>query len=508
MLDETIIEKLTERIVGRIENTNAYILEEIGKTIKHIGGLTPSKARQLVQILKYGGSYKKIAQKIAEITGINIKEIYEMFEEIAKQDYIFAKQFYDYRNVDYIPYEQNLPLQNMVRSIANDTVKNYLNISNTLGFARTDKRGNPIFTELSKMYQDIIDESVLAVQQGKDTFQNQMYKTIKELGNSGIKTIDYKSGYKRRVDSAVRMNIKDGIRNVSNKIQEELGKEFRADGIEITVHINPADDHEDVQGKQFSKEEFEKFQEGLTATDYEGKTYTPVIHNKNRRPISAMNCYHRFFSIVLGISKPIYSKEQLKEIEKNNQLGFEFEGKHYSMYEGTQIQRKLETEIRKTKEMQILARASGNEQLILESQTKIRQLTNKYNSLSKESGLLTKVERLKVDKYKRVNTSRFHLKDVVRAPDTILQNMVNYGKMNEIIPKGTTLENVRVIAGYGTNKKIKTIDKLMRDFPDLSPIWQKKVGTINSKYNSYEIHFYENSGKQYYLKLKSKKEKK
>jgi hypothetical protein len=53
MLDDRIINVLVERLVNRIEQGNTYILEEIGKSIKQIGTLTPSKAQQLAQILKY-----------------------------------------------------------------------------------------------------------------------------------------------------------------------------------------------------------------------------------------------------------------------------------------------------------------------------------------------------------------------------------------------------------------------------------------------------------------------
>lgn len=400
MLDERIIEKLTERIIVRIESANEYILKEIGSTIKEIGTLTPSKAYQLSQILKYGGNYKKITDKLAKITNLNIKEIEQIFEEIAKENYLFVKQFYEYRNVKYIPYEQNIALQNTVKALSRFTIQNYINISETLGFARKDRFGRVIFTDLSRVYQQTIDEAVLAINQGKDTFNNQMYKTIKELGNSGIKIIDYASGYKRRLDSAVRMNIKDGLRTLSNQLQEDFGKEFGADGVEISVHINPADDHSDVQGRQFSLEQFDNFQNGLTATDYNGKIYTPIKNNKKRRPISKMNCYHYVFSIVLGVSKPIYSDKELKKMEQDNQQGFEFEGKHYSNYEGTQLQRKIETEIRKTKDLQIIAKASGNEELESESKRKIRYLTIKYNALSKKSDLSTKVDRLRVDNKK------------------------------------------------------------------------------------------------------------
>ena len=57
MLNEKIIEQLVERLVERIEKANTYILEKIGKDIKKISTLTPSRAQEVVQILKYGRNY-------------------------------------------------------------------------------------------------------------------------------------------------------------------------------------------------------------------------------------------------------------------------------------------------------------------------------------------------------------------------------------------------------------------------------------------------------------------
>ena len=125
VLDDSIIDKLVERVVNRVENENTYILEQIGRTIKRIGTLSPSKAQQLAQIFKYGGNYDKIVNKLAQITNLNVQDIYEIFEEVAKENYIFAKQFYDYRGIKYIPYEKNIALQNQVRAIAKITADTY-----------------------------------------------------------------------------------------------------------------------------------------------------------------------------------------------------------------------------------------------------------------------------------------------------------------------------------------------------------------------------------------------
>lgn len=405
MIDERLIDLLVERLVDRIEEGNSYTLRKIGESIKEIGALSPSKAQQLSQILKYGGNYDKIVEKLAQITEMNVKDIYEIFEEVAKSDYAFAKQFYDYRGVKYIPYEENIALQQQVKALARITAGEYANFSNTLAFTKR-VNGRVVYTDLARTYQDTIDKAVLSIAQGKSTFQEQMYSTIKELGSSGIKRVDYASGRSVRLDSTVRQHLKGALRNLHNETQAVFGEEFGSDGVEISVHMNPAPDHEEVQGRQFSKEEFNKFQSDQDAVDYTGKLFTKEHEGHDRRSISEYNCYHYTFDIVLGVSKPEYSDEELQEIINNNNKGFELDGEHYTNYEGTQMQRKLETEIRKQKDIQIIAKASGNKELVQESQSKITQLTRKYKQLSDISGLPTKMQRMRVSGYKRTNANK------------------------------------------------------------------------------------------------------
>lgn len=397
MLDDRIVDVLVERIVNRIEQGNTFILEEIGKTIKKVGTLTATSAFQLQQILKYGGNYDKIVKKIADITALNVADIYEIFEELAKHDYLFAKQFYDFRNIKYVPYDENIALKRQVKSLAQMTARQYVNFSNTLAFTEIVD-GKTVYTDLSKMYQKVIDEAVLNVAQGKTTFDSQMKKVIKNLGKSGVRTVEYGSGYSQRLDSAVRMNLKGALRNLHNEIQAEIGKEFGADGVEISVHINPAPDHAEVQGRQFSKREFEKFQNDQDCVDYTGRVFESEHDGKDRRSISEYNCYHYTFDIVLGASKPQYSDEELRKIIDDNEKGFEFDGEHYTNYQGTQLQRQLETAIRKQKDILTIAEASGNDELVQESRANIRQMTKKYKQLSDVSGLPTKMQRLRVVK--------------------------------------------------------------------------------------------------------------
>jgi hypothetical protein len=404
MLSEEIIDKVVERLVNRIEEGNTYVLKKIGESIKKVGTLTATSSQQLYQLIRYGGDYDKIVNKLAEITELNVKDIYKIFDEVAKTENVYFEKFYKYRNKKFIPYEYNTALQNQVRAIASLTANNYLNISKTMAFARRTPNGI-IYTDLSKTYQDVLDKAILSVSQGKSTFQSEMYSTIKELASNGIKTIDYASGRSMRLDSAVKMNIKAGLRDMRYETQKIYGEEFGYDGWEVSVHEAPAPDHEEVQGRQFSIEEYDKLQSTGVAKDYKGKIID-LYKGDNFRPIREYNCYHYEFPIILGVSEPEYSEKELKKIVKRNNEKIEFDGKEYTKYECTQLQRKLELEIRKQKDTQIMAKASGNMELVGEAQQKITQLTHKYKELSDVSGLPTKMQRLRVSGYKRTKIKK------------------------------------------------------------------------------------------------------
>ena len=400
-MKQEITEQLADRLVERIEETNAYIYKKIGNVIKTISTLKPSDAYQLSQILKYGGSYEEIARELAKASGKNVQEIYRIFDEVAKNNKQFAKDFYEFRGVQYVPYSQDIALQQQVKSLATLTANTYINIANTkgIGFLFKDLNGQMTFKNIQQSYYEIIDRGILSISQGKETFDTEMRKIMKQLGHNGV--VLYDNGRTRRLDSSLRMNLLDGIRLLNQETTKRFGQEYDADGIEISVHSNPAPDHADIQGRQFRIEEYEKLENGQWAKDVNGIEY----NGAEKRHIGEYNCYHDIFNIVIGVSKPEYTEEQLKKIQEDNEKGFMYEGKHYTMYEGTQLQRRIELEIRKQKDTQILARAGGKdfEDLAIESEKKIRQLTSKYNELCKTSGLLPKKQRMSVSGYRRMS---------------------------------------------------------------------------------------------------------
>lgn len=457
-ITEKQIDALIERLTKKVEEANTLFLEKIGASINKVGKLSPTKAHQLVQILKYGGNYDDIIKEIKRITGKGIRELDTIFDEYAKQDQAFYKGFYEYKNIGFTEYANNMALKNQTTALRN-MVKNELynyTRDNVLGYSFKDLKGNVIFKGIRETYNDLLDRALMNVGQGKETFDNAMRDILRDIGGSGLKTIDYDSGRSVRLDSVVKMHLKSRLRELHNENQKIIAQEIGADGIEISVHENPAPDHEDAQGRQFTIREFDKLQSIGIATDTKGKIID--MHRNDEtidfRPISEMNCYHYIFTIVLGVNEPEYSDEQLEDIKKRNQEGFYYKGKHYTNYQGTQMQRKLETAIREQKDIAILGKASGDSKLVLEANNRIKTLKSRYNTINELSGLKGK------PKHMRVATNRISAEipkePVIETPKVELKSS-KYEKTSKIFnhsKQWLDLENEDNIKIYNATDKL------------------------------------------------------
>lgn len=394
MNDEKRLDAVLERFYQRFNKYNTKVLKMLGEAIKQFDGLTPSEAHKLAQELRYSTEIDQLLNELSMLSGKSMQEIDELLEKVAKENVGFAEAYYQVKGKEFIPYDDNLQLKRYVETIKMETGETFKNLSKTtnIGFTFKDKNDKTIFKPMKKVYRDLIDEAVYNVTSGVTDYQSAMRNTIKQLADSGIKVHEasntYKSGHNRRIDSSVRQNVLEGIRRVNIGVQERVGEELGADGVEVSHHMDCAPDHYEIDGQQFTKKEFERINSNLD------------------RPVGQYNCRHFVFSIILGVNRPNYTKKQLARDREQNEKGFDYEGKHYTNYEGSQLMRKIETGIRKNKDLQITARASGNDELISKAQKNISVLMSKYNEISRVSGLDTYKNRLYVSQYHRVNVKK------------------------------------------------------------------------------------------------------
>lgn len=400
MISDNTIDKLVQQVVNRQEAINIYVLDKIANRLREIGQLSPVDIKRMKILVTMGTDIQQMNEYLAEMARLQVRDIKTIIKTVALDNYLDAKPLYDYRHKSFIPFERNMDLQRVTNAVAEQTANTYENLSNSqaTGFLVRDEN-NPqklVFKSIDNTYRDAVDKAIQAVQSGAVDTETAIRDVVKQLLNSGVRRLYWDSGYTQRLDTAVRRNIQDGVRQINQKIQDEIGRQIGADGKELSAHINSAPDHEPFQGHQFTNAEYEKLQSNQAFKDIDGQSFAAV-----QRIIGDWNCRHFAYSIIIGKSKPRYSKEQLQTFIENNQIGYTDEnGRHMTMYECTQMQRKLETKIRYAKEEQMIMKELGDNVSRRLARNKVESYIREYKLFSMRCGLPTKMYRTTVPGYK------------------------------------------------------------------------------------------------------------
>lgn len=405
LLNDDALNNLVQPIVTRQEAVNNYVLETIAKRVNEIGRLLPSDIKRYEKALQAGLDIRKMNEQIAKTTGKQVVEIKKLIRNVAYNNYTNAKPLYDYRHKSFVPFNKNQRLQKVVGAVERQTAGTYKNMAKAQAFMLRDKKNPKILkpTSIAKTYQQVIDEAIQLVKLGGVDYRVAIRRALQQLADSGIRYVVYnpESGrtYSQRLDTAVRRNVLDGIHAINQQMQDEIGRQINADGVELSAHGYSAPDHEPVQGRQFTNEEFAKMQNAEPCVDVKGRKYESF-----ERKIGTLNCRHYTKAIIVGVTKPKYSDEELDAINAENQKGYTLpNGKHLTMYECTQHQRDLETEIRKAKDSQIMAREAGDIELAKMYQAKINKYTNEYKTFSNACGLRADMKRAAVRGYHKIS---------------------------------------------------------------------------------------------------------
>lgn len=371
---------IPQTIARRMDEANKNALRRMGEDVARIGSLNNYKDAQLIAVKMSGESVEAITRELAKASDLTESDIEKLYEDAARYDYDFAEKFYFDR--EQIPFEQNEALQRTVRAMTKVAQDSCYNMSHSYAFALRDPTGRIRYTTLRAGYYEVIDKAITAVRMGVSDYKTEMRRVLNQYAESGIRVVDWESGYSQRIDTAVRRNIMDGLRQLKNETQKIIGQEFGADGYEISAHANPAPDHADIQGRQYSFKEFEELNESL------------------KRKIGTLNCYHTITAIILGISRPVFSEEQLQEMKRKSDEKIDIDGQKYTRYECTQLQRQLETKVRKQKDRKEILKAAGDTEGVRQCNRKIKLLKEKYNYVTQKAGLDPHYDRMSITRRK------------------------------------------------------------------------------------------------------------
>ena len=384
------LEKLPKPLERTMTALELSVMSEIIQRIKEVSQVTPVIDWLLIRMDAVGKSRKEIKrllQEGVESAGLDIDQIYD---QAAQSDYIRNKAIYEAAGRDYLPYEENQWLQQVVEAVreqTRDSLRPMENITQTTGF-NVQMGGKKVFTPLSEYLERSLDKAMLGITTGTRTYSQAIGEVIDEMTASGIRTVDYASGKSDRIEVAARRAVMTGVAQMVDKVNEKNAKELGTDYWEVDWHMGARNtgtgylNHQSWQGKVYSSEEMRT-----------------VCGLGEMLGFAGINCYHIRFPFLPGISKRRYTDEWLEEQNRKENEKKLFNGREYDTYGALQYQRRLERTIRKQKQdVKLLEEAKADPDDITAAKSRLR-LTNKtYVEFSKAMGIRQQRERLRVSK--------------------------------------------------------------------------------------------------------------
>ena len=381
MFDEVSIARAVDEVMKNIERVNQAYIQKIANQINKIGQLNASSINRITLMTEMGADIAEITNQLRAATQLTEQQMMVIYQR-ALDDMADDPRFSAALKHTEIKPEDTERINQYARAVSMQTAQQIENLSNT--------------TSLMPQYKDAVDKAILAVNTGLTDYRSATRDVIRDLGTNGMQ-VYYESGCHRRLDTAIRQNIIDGANQIAQNCSDMMGEALGYDAVEITAHAMSAPDHEPVQGRVFLKAEFEKMQNGSDFQDIDGNSYEGFM-----RPIGEWNCKHFAMSFSTKYSKRKFTDEQLEQFAEANEKGCEIDGKHYTKYGASQLMRRIETQVRREKDVANAAKAAGDDVLRKQCQVRINQLMQKYNKVAATANLKPHRERTMVEGFRAV----------------------------------------------------------------------------------------------------------
>lgn len=356
------------------------IMTEIVRMLLEAAEIIPSTGYKMSRLYDLGTSKKRIKDIVARTLNLSDKEVENIFTNITESGYNEAESVFIEQGKEFIPYSENEPLQQFVRAVQEQTQNECKNITQSMGFAKRQPDGSLGFTPVADYYQETLDKAVTEIASGASDYNTVLEKTVTEMTNSGLRTVDYASGHSNRVTVAARRAVSTGLNQVVGKINEENAEKLGTNYFEVSWHSGARPTHQVWQGRVYSKEELESVCGLGTVTG-----------------LCGANCYHSYSPFTPGITPRTYTDEQLEKMNAEENKPVEYNGKTYTKYEATQRQRRLETTMRAQRQkIKLLEEGGADEQAIINARARYVKTSDEYVNFSKSVGLSQQWDRVTV----------------------------------------------------------------------------------------------------------------
>lgn len=381
------IEGLPLRLEKQYRELGEFIMKDICRRIKKAGEITSTADWQINRLIGMGATTEEIEKEIQRRLKLSNAEIYEIYDKVIEWEYVRNKDIYEQINADFVPYEDNAELQQVTETLRQQTLDTFKNYCASMGYA-VNVDGKTVFTPLAEYYQKYVDEACMEVVMGATDYNTALRKCVKQMANSGLRTngVTYASGHSDRIEVAARRAVLTGVHQLTGHISKSNAAKLGTDVYEVTAHAGARNtgsgfmNHQAWQGRIYT---YEQLQSECGYGEGGG--------------LKGWNCNHDFYPFIPGISERNWSDEYLDQLIEDENKPKEWNGKQYTTYELTQVQRKMERTMRAHREAIQGLKAGGDTEGAKLEQAKYKGVMSQYKAFCEKFEFKTQMERVYMD---------------------------------------------------------------------------------------------------------------
>ena len=319
-------EPSADRIIALYQQLEDDILSAVIRRILKMGYVSEASKHQLEVLQAAGLLYDDIVQLIADRTDACTAQVKALFEDAGVQTVAIDNSLHETVGALPIDIRQDSSTRQVLEAGYKKTLGTMQNLVSTTA------------TQTQTAFIQTCDRIYMQVSSGAFSYQEAIMNALRALADTGAEVV-YPTKHKDRMDVAVRRCVLTGVSQTAAAVSLRQAEDAGCYLMEITAHSGARPDHAKWQGQlvTITGKDAGKIIDGL-------RVFTlSEIGSGSGEGFKGWNCRHNWHAYYPGLSTPNYTQEELKKLDEPC---ISYNGKLYTEYEISQMQRAQERRVR------------------------------------------------------------------------------------------------------------------------------------------------------------------
>lgn len=434
MLPPSYLDQMPDAFVQLWQQVEEQILQDVARRIGKMDAVTPTANWQLWRYQQTEALRNDVVKLLAKYTGKSEAAIRRLLLQAATEAMEREDAIYYHYDMEPTPFEESAALNNLLDAGARQTCGTWSNLTATTANTVTGAFERTLDAAWGKVSTGAFDYKT-AVKQAVDSLADEM------------PMVTYPSGHKDSIEVAARRAVLTGVNQTAGKLQVARADEMGVEFFETTAHGGARPSHAEWQGRRFHRG---------GAVDYKGRHYPDfeaATGYGTGAGLCGWNCRHTFFAVFPELGDPPqWTQEQLRELNARN---IEWNGKKYTAYEISQMQRARERNVRRWKKRYLAEDAAGLD--TTDAAVRLKAARQSLAEFAQATGGRVDSARTSVPKFGRSEASRASAKSQAHHTDWLKSINAQSTSLNTVAKyydaRYNNTEEYRLLMQYANSVK-------------------------------------------------------